>query len=114
MKSPLSVDKQTVKEFNIPKSIELHPRQKIAFLEVQLHELKAAQWRARVDVIHATRLTESTVEALKNKGFQNMTEHKNQVNQFTGGIEMIQTLIDELRAEFPEMGVVTAADQIEG
>ena len=114
MKSPLTVDKATVKEFKIPKSIELHPRQKIAFLEAQLHELKAAQWRARVDVIHATRLTESPIEALKNKGFQNMTEHKNQVNQFTGGIEMIQTLIEELRAENPDMGLVTISDNIEG
>jgi hypothetical protein len=114
MKSPLAVDKATVKEFKIPKNIELHPRQKIAFLEAQLHELKAAQWRARVDVIHAVRLTESPIEALKNKGFNNITEHKNQVNQFTGGIEMIQTLIDELRAENPKMGLITPADDIEG
>lgn len=114
MKSPLSIDKATVKEFSIPESIELHPRQKISFLENQLHELKVAQWRARVDVLHATRLTESPIEALKNKGFNNMTEHKNQVNQFTGGIEMIQTLIDELRAENPAIGQTTPSDNLEG
>lgn len=114
MKSPLAVDKQTVKEFKIPKSVELHPRQKIAFLESQLQELKIAQWRARVDVIHATRLTESSIEALKNKGFQNMTEHKNQVNQFTGGIEMIQKLIDELRLENPAVGKTNPTDNLEG
>lgn len=113
MKSPLAVDKQTVKEFKIPPEIELHPRQKIAFLEAQLHELKAAQWRARVDVVHATRLTESPIEALKNKGFQNMTEHKNQVNQFTGGIVMIQQMIEELRAEYPALGATTAQDDPE-
>lgn len=114
MKSPLLVDKATVKEFKIPSSIELPPRQKIAFLENQLHELKIAQWRARVDVIHAVRLTESPIEALKNKGLQNIGEHKNQVNQFTGGIEMIQKLIDELRKEYPAVGDTTPSDQLEG
>ncbi len=114
MKSPLAVDKATVKEFKIPKDIELHPRQKIAFLENQLHELKVAQWRARVDVVHATRLTESPIEALKNKGFNNMTEYKNQVAQFTGAISMIQTMIEELRAENPAVGETTSSDQLEG
>jgi len=114
MKSPLKVDQETVKEFSIPKEVELHPRQKIAFLEAQLHELKAAQWRARVDVIHAVRLTESPIEALKNKGYNNITEHKNQVQQFTGGILMVDKLIKELRAENPEMGIITPADNIEG
>jgi hypothetical protein len=113
MKSPLAVDRETVKKFKIPKEVELHPRQKIAFLEAQLHELKSAQWRARVDVIHASRLTESDNEVLKNKGFNNISEHNNQVNQFTGGIVMIQKLIEELRAENPEMGLITPADQIE-
>lgn len=114
MKSPLSVDQATVKEFKIPKSIELLPRQKIAFLEAQLHELKSAQWRARVDVVHAMRLQESPIEALKNKGLQNIVEHKNQVQQFTGGILMIQTFIDELRKEHPNLGETTANDDIEG
>lgn len=113
MKSPLEVDKQTVKEFKIPKDIEFHPRQKLAFLEAQLRELKAAQWRARVDVIHAKRLQESENEVLKNKGFTNESEHKNQVNQFTGGIIMIQKLIDELRAEYPTVGETTASDDPE-
>jgi len=114
MKSPLAVDKATVKEFKIPKEAELHPRQKIAFLEAQLHELQAAQWRARVDVVHATRLQESTIEALRMKGNNNMVEHKNQVQQFTGGILMVKQMIDELRAEYPSMGAITAADEIEG
>jgi len=114
MKSPLAVDKATVKEFSIPKDIELHPRQKVAFLEAQLQELKAAQWRARVDVVHAQRLQESDNQVLKNKGFTNESEHKNQVAQFTGAIEMIQKFIQELRAEYPEIGATTASDQIEG
>jgi hypothetical protein len=103
VKDPLAVDKALVKEFKIPKEIELHPRQKLAFLEAQLHELKSAQWRARVDVIHASRLQESPVEALKNKGLQNIGEHKNQVQQFTGGIVMIQNLIEQVRKEYPEL-----------
>lgn len=103
MLSPLSVDKETVKEFVIPKECELHPRQKLAFLEAQLHELKAAQWRARVDIVHAKRLQESKTQAIQNKGFTNINEHRNQVEQFTGGIVMVQKMIDELRAEYPEL-----------
>lgn len=99
MNSPLSVDKQTVKEFKIPKEVELHPRQKLAFLEAQLHELKAMQWRSRVDIVHATRLQDSDNETLRIKGNNNLVEHKNEVNQFTGGIIMIQKMIDELKAE---------------
>ena len=99
MNSPLSVDKATVKEFNIPSDVELHPRQKLAFLEAQLNELKAAQWRSRVDIVHATRLMESETEALRIKGSNNIIEHKNQVQQFTGGILMIQKMIEELKAE---------------
>jgi len=103
MKSPLQVDKDTVKEFNIPPEAELHPRQKLAFLENQLHELKSMAWRARVDVVHAKRLQESPIEALQTKGNNNMLEHKNQVQQFTGGILMIQKMIEELRDENPDI-----------
>jgi hypothetical protein len=60
-------------------------------------------WRARVDIIHATRLTESTNETLKNKGFQNMADHVNQVQQFTGAIKMIKNFIDEIKDEYPEL-----------
>ena len=113
MNSPLAVDKQTVKEFNIPAEVELHPRQKLAFLENQLNELKAMQWRSRVDIVHATRLQESDTEALRIKGNNNLVEHKNQVQQFTGGILMIQKMIDELKAE-SGIEKVNALDDPEG
>jgi hypothetical protein len=103
MLSPLSVDKKTVKKFKIPEGIELHPRQKLAFLESQLHELKQMQWRARVDIIHATRLTESDNDVLKHKGHNNMAQHINEVEQATGAIVMIQKLIDELKEESPDL-----------
>lgn len=104
MKSPLAVDKATVKEFSIPEEVELHPRQKIGFLEDQLDQLKSMHWRSRVDVIHAHRLAESKVEALKNKGLQNMTQHKNEVAQTWGAIVMIQKLIEEIKSENPGLG----------
>ena len=113
MKSPLAVDKQTIKEFNIPPETDLHPRQKVAFLEAQLHEIKAAQWRARVDIVHAKRLQESDNQVLKNKGLSNESEHRNQVQQFTGAIVMVQQMIEELRKEYPAMGAITASDDIE-
>lgn len=110
MKSPLLVDQATVKEFKIPKECELHPRQKIAYLEEQLNKLKTMQWRSSVDIIHATRLTEDKNETLMNKGLQNLIQHKNEVNQYTSGILMVQKMVEELRSEYPEISETSAAD----
>lgn len=103
MKSPLAQDKETVKKYGITPELDVTPMIKLSFLETQLQEIQHAMWRARVDIIHATRLTESTNETLKNKGFQNMADHVNQVQQFTGAIKMIQDFIVELKAEYPEL-----------
>lgn len=105
MKSPLSVDKKTIKEYKIEPEFDVSPVRKLGFLQGQLQELEGAFWRARVDVIHSERLIESDVEAIKNKGHNNLSEHKNQVVQFYGGIKMIRQLIEELRAEYPELQV---------
>lgn len=101
MKSPLSADKATVKEYKIPKEVELHPRQKLAFLEDQLHQLKTLHWRARVDMLHSKRLQEEKNEVLKNKGFQNYATHLNEVQQTIGGIKMISDLVEELKNDNP-------------
>lgn len=103
MKSPLAVDKETIKKYGVTKDIEVSPMLKVSFLETQLQEIQHAMWRARVDIIHATRLTESENDTLKNKGFQNMADHINQVQQFTGAIKMIKAFIEELKEEYPEL-----------
>ena len=103
MKSPLAVDKETIKKYDITADIDVSPRVKLSFLQTQLDEIQHAMWRARVDILHATRLTESKNETLKNKGFQNMADHVNQVQQFTGAIKMLQVLITELVEEYPEL-----------
>jgi hypothetical protein len=103
MKSPLALDKETAKKYGITKDLDVSPMIKLSFLETQLQEIQHAMWRARVDIIHATRLTESTNETLKNNGFQNMADHDNQVQQFTGAIKMIQDFIAEIKAEYPEL-----------
>lgn len=103
MKSPLAQDKETVKKYGITPELDVTPMIKLSFLETQLQEIQHAMWRARVDIIHATRLTESPNETLKNKGFQNMADHVNQVQQFTGAIKMIQDFIKELKEEYPEL-----------
>jgi hypothetical protein len=113
MKSPLAIDKQTVKEFGITNDIEIPARKKLAFLQAQLQELQGAMWRARVDIIHAVRLQESDIEALKMKGNNNLVEHRNQVKQFTGGISMVKKLIEEIRADNPDLGeVVPTEDEL--
>lgn len=105
MKSPLSLDKETVKKYQITGDLDVSPVQKIGFLQDQLEQLQAMQWRSRVDILHATRLTESDNEVLKNKGHQNLATHINEVQQSVGAIAMIKQLIEELRQEYPELQV---------
>ena len=103
MKSPLAVDKETVKKYKIVEDVP--PTLKVAFLQEQLQQLRETMWRSRVDILHATRLTESDNDTLKQKGHQQLATHLNEVQQFTGAIEMIKTLIEELRKEYPELQV---------
>lgn len=105
MKSPLTVDKETCKKYDITPDIEPSPMQKLAFVQNQLQELQTMQWRARVDILHATRLTESDNEVLKNKGLQQIATHINEAQQFSGAIRMIKQLVDELRTEYPELAI---------
>lgn len=103
MKSPLALDKETVKKYKITEDVDVPPVVKLSFLQNQLQELQQMQWRSRVDILHATRLTESENEVLKNKGLQQLGTHGNEVQQFTGAIKMIKQLIDELRQEYPDL-----------
>jgi uncharacterized 2Fe-2S/4Fe-4S cluster protein (DUF4445 family) len=105
MKSPLKIDKETVKENNITEDIELSPVAKISFLEDQLDQIKKMHWRARVDMLHALRLQEDSNPVLREKGFSNMATHRNEMQQSIGAIRMLQTLIKELREEYPELQV---------
>lgn len=111
MKSPLALDKQHVADFKIPKDVELHPRQKLSFLEEQLHQLKALHWRARVDMLHAKRLQESDNPTLSERGLSQMAEHRNMIQQSIGGIELISKLAEELKKE---TGVSDAGSHPEG
>lgn len=103
MKSPLALDRETVKKFNIKDDVA--PVAKMSFLQDQLQQLEATMWRSRIDILHATRLTESINDTLKQKGHQQLATHLNEVAQFTGAIEMIKTLINELRQEYQELQV---------
>ncbi len=105
MKSPLALDKETVKKNGITADVDVPPIRKLAFLQAQLEDLQTMQWRSRVDILHATRLTESKNEILKNKGLQNVNQHINEVTQSVGAIKMIKQLIEELRVEYPELAV---------
>ena len=110
MKSPLELDQETVKKYSIGPEVELHPRQKLAFLEDQLHQLKSMHWRARVDMLHSKRLQEDKNPTLAEKGLSNMATHRNEVEQTIGAIAMISKLIQELKAQSPEVGEVSEQD----
>jgi hypothetical protein len=114
MKSPLELDKANVKEYKVPAEVELHPRQKLAFLEDQLNQIKALHWRSRVDMLHAARLQEDDNPTLRDKGYQNMAQHRNEVQQTIGGIMMINKLINELKDENKDLGETKATDHPDG
>ncbi len=105
MKSPLKLDQETVKKMEIPVEVDPTPLQKIGFLQDQLEQLQSMHWRSRVDMLHAARLQESDNDTLKDKGYQNMMTHRNEVEQTIGAILMIRKLIEELRAEYPELQI---------
>lgn len=97
--SPLSQDKETVKEFELKPYHDLPTDQKLAFLQAQRQELLNGVWRERVNVLHARRLQADSNEAMAAKGNNNIVEHKHMVRQFAGGIDTIDALIKELEAE---------------
>lgn len=97
--SPLSEDKETVREFGLKDYHELPDDRKIGFLQSQREELLAGIWRERVNVLHARRLQRDDNEVLRNRGLQNIHEHKNTIKQFAGGVDTIDALIKELEAE---------------
>jgi hypothetical protein len=101
--NPLAVDKETVEEFKIPAEADVPPVMKLGFLQGQLEELQHQSWRERVNIVHARRLQQSDVEALRLKGNNNLSEHKNSVKQFADGILMIKRMIEQLREEYPEL-----------
>lgn len=101
--NPLAIDKETVKKLGITQADDVSPVFKLNFLREQLEQIKHMNWRARVDVIHATRLTESKNEVLKNKGHQNLATHLNEVEQSLGAIRQINKLTDQLLEEYPEL-----------
>ena len=97
--SPLSEYKELVKEFDLKDYHQLPADRRIAFLQAQREELLGGIWREAVNVLHAKRLQKDENEVLRNKGNNNITEHKHMVKQFAGGVDTVDTLIKELEAE---------------
>ena len=103
--SPLEIDEEMVKELKLPAAAEPTPLQKISYLQSQLEEFKAQAWRSRVDAIHARRLMQSDVEAIRLKGNNNLSEHKNAAVRLSEGIIMTERFIEQLREKYPELQV---------
>lgn len=105
LNNPLAVDKEIAAELKIPAEAEPTPMQKLGFLQAQLEEFKSQAWRSRVDAVHARRLMQSDIEALRLKGNNNLSEHKNAAVRLSEGIVMTQRFIEQLREEYPELRV---------
>lgn len=97
--SPLSQDKETVKEFDLKPYHDLPKDRKLAFLQAQREELLGGVWRERVNILHSRRLQTDSNETMRNRGLNNITEHKHTLKQFAGGIDTVDALIKELETE---------------
>jgi hypothetical protein len=102
LKDPLGVDKQTLKKLGI-KEDTVSPLTKLSYLREQQAQLESVYWRARVDVVHATRLTQSNNDGIRAKGHERLAQHMNEVEQFYGGIEQVKALIDQIYKAHPEL-----------
>jgi len=97
--SPLSQDKEIVKELELTPEMDLPTDQKLAFIQAQIVELRNMAWRERVNILHALRLKDDKNEVMRMKGETNIVEHRNAVRQFTGAITTLLVLQKELEAE---------------
>lgn len=97
--SPLSEDRETVKEFALTAEMDLPTDQKIAFVQSQINELRQMAWRERVNILHANRLRKDENEVMRSRGENNLIDHRNSLRQFTGGIKTLAALLKELEAE---------------
>lgn len=99
--NPLAVAKEILKEFEIPEE-SVSPLRMAGYLQAQREELETMLVRSLFDCVHARRLMESDIEALRVKGGNNLVDHKNQVQQFYGGVRMVDRLLEQLRKEYKE------------
>lgn len=100
--NPLGVDEKTLKDLKITED-SVSPIRKLAYVQEQYDQLETMYWRARVDVIHAVRLQQSDNQVLRNKGLERESTHKNEVEQYYGGMVQIKKLVDQLREQYPEL-----------
>jgi hypothetical protein len=99
VKSALAIDADIIKEFNITEDIDVPTDVKLAFVQAQIQEIKSMMWRERVNVMHATRLSEEKNEALSAKGKNNIVEHRTAVRQSVGALKQLLTLQKELEGQ---------------
>ena len=102
MKSPLSVDQDLVKEYKIPKELDLEDMFKLSYVRSQLDEMKKALFRYRVDAILSDLLIDQAKKddkpEMESKFRENLSNNKVLVRQFSQSIQIMEKFKNELEA----------------
>lgn len=102
MKSPLEIDKDTVKEFAIKPEHDLNTGQKLIFLNAQKNEMQTVLWRNRMDLIIAMNqvedLNKQGKEELAGEHAKNVLTYRSTIKQLVLSVTIINKLIKEVES----------------
>lgn len=103
MTSPLKLDAQTVKDFDIDADSDVEPEFKIGFARTQCEEIKKALWRERCDLVVAHyQVEQADDDNVKVQHQQKVAEKKMLIKQFVRTVKVYNELISELEATVTE------------
>lgn len=104
MKSPIEIYKDVLKEFEIEGKLDVHPRQKGAYLEEQIQQQQQILNRLFFDITVATNAQNEAKDPLsKDAHRQKVEKFRNDVWQILEGLKVNLKLVEEVRNEYPDL-----------
>lgn len=105
-KSPLSVYKEVVKEFEVEDSQNVSPTGKMTYVQEQLAQQKAVINRLLFDIATARfHMAEATDPQVKDAHRKKSDDFVGDLRSLLGAAKVNIKLIEELRKEYPELAV---------
>lgn len=101
--SPIEAYKQKAKEFNITEEKQVHPRQKLAFVESQAQEQMAIINRLLFDcALASTNWSSAKDDISKAAHAKRLNEFESDLRQLTVTLDFYLKAAKELRSELPK------------
>lgn len=104
MKKPIELYKDILKEFGVEGNLDVHPRQKLAYIEEQIHQQQALLNRLFFDLTTANKVMNEAQDPLsKNAHLEKVNKYRNDAWQILEALKVNLTLSEELRSEYPDV-----------